>query len=66
LSTMVAVRLVRDGSNVSPLGPVPVGQYSVRADFGEGWQDAGSVYVVEGQTTTVTCDDAFLVCRGQR
>ncbi len=66
LSTTVAVRLMREGRRVSPLGPLPVGQYSVRADFGEGWQDAGTIQVVEGQTTTVSCDDAFLVCRGQQ
>lgn len=66
LSTTVAVRLMRGGSAVSPSGPLVVGQYSVRADFGEGWQDAGTIQVIEGQTTTVTCDGAFLVCRGQR
>ena len=58
------VRLVGPGGSFAA-GSVPVGTYVVQAVFmpGSPVVSSGDVVVKEGETVTVLCNGAFMVCR---
>jgi hypothetical protein len=55
------VRLVGDAGAID-IGRVPVGRYTVEADFGTGWAPQGRVDVFEGQTKSVRCNVMTFGC----
>jgi hypothetical protein len=59
-----AVRLVGSAGEIGVGGAVPVGTYRIRARFGDAWHDAGSVEIRADATSRISCDGAFLICRG--
>jgi len=55
--------LSRNGTTVEAPASLPVGTWSVSAHFPDGIVPVGSFSILEGRTTTISCNAAFQTCR---
>lgn len=61
VTAALPVRLAGPAGTAAP-GRVPVGHYTVEADFGSGWQSAGALDVAAGATVSVSCSRVTFTC----